>query len=197
MTQAHDRGRRILLGQIIAAHGIRGEVIVKSFTGEAADIASYGALTDAAGRAPLALSVVRVGDKGVVARIEGIRDRNGAEALRGRELFVLRENLPDTEEGAYYHADLVGLEAFSRDGIRIGRVVGVQNFGAGDLLEVARDGAKETELIPFTDACVPDIDVKRGRLTILPPEMSGDPEPHDAGDDFGGMPDGDNGEDAL
>lgn len=177
MANSQDNERRILLGQIVRGHGIRGEMIVKAFTADPADIAAYGALTDAAGNAPLKLSIVRVSDKGVVVRVQGVTDRNGADALRGRELYVARSRLPQAEPGSYYHTDLIGLDVLTADGARIGRVVDVQNFGAGDLLEIARDGTKETELIPFTNACVPDIDLARGRVTIVPPEMTGEPEP--------------------
>lgn len=182
MTTSDSGGRRILLGQIMRAHGIRGEVIVKTFTGAPADIGAYGALTDADGRDPLRLSVVRASEKGAVARIAGVDDRNAAEALKGRELFVARNRLPAAREGEYYHADLIGLDVFDRRSQRIGRVVDVQNFGAGDLLEILREEGKDTDLIPFTATCVPDVDLANGRVTIEPPEMSGEPEPaNDAG----------------
>ena len=174
--------RRILLGTIVAAHGIRGEVIVKSYTGAPADIASYGTLSDADGASPLSLSVVRVSEKGVVARVAGVNDRNGAEALAGRSLYVRRERLPETADDTFYHADLVGLQAFGADGTLIGKVIGVQNYGAGDLLEIQCAGVNETELIPFTNACVPEVDVAGGRLTVLPPAMFGEPEPRGESD---------------
>lgn len=183
METPQNGERRILLGQIVRAQGIRGEVVVRTFTGNPEDIASYGPLSDADGKAPLTLSVVRVSDKGVVVRIQGVGDRNGAEALRGRELYVARSRLPEADESAFYYADLIGLEAVAADGSRLGHVAGIQNFGAGDLLEIAREGAKETELVPFTDACVPNVDLERGRVTIIPPEMTGEPEPASGSDD--------------
>lgn len=179
MKQTPSGGRRIFLGQIVRVHGIRGEVVVRTHTGDPGDIAAYGPLTDADGNAPLVLSVVRVSDKGVVARVAGVDDRTAAEALRGRELYVLRSQLPEADAGEYYHTDLIGLAAVNADGQRVGRVVSVQNFGAGDLLEVLRDGSKDSELIPFTDACVPDVDFEKGEVTIVPPEMTGEPEPAD------------------
>jgi 16S rRNA processing protein RimM len=175
--------RRILLGQIASAHGIKGDVIVRTFTADPADIAAYGPLTDKTGTKPLTLSVVRVSDKGIVARVKGVSDRNGAEALRGRELYVAREKLPEAAAAEYYHADLIGLAAVTESGEPYGRVVAVENFGAGDLLEIQLQGSKETEFVPFTNVCVPEVDIKNGRATVIPPIMTGEPEPKDGADE--------------
>jgi 16S rRNA processing protein RimM len=175
MTNPKD-DRRILLGQITAAHGIRGDVIVRTFTADPADIAAYGPLTDKLGTRPLSLSVIRISDKGVVARVKGVSDRNGAEALKGSELYVLRAKLPKASDAEYYHADLIGLEAVTEDGQPYGRVIAVQNFGAGDLLEIRRSDGRDMEFIPFTNACVPDVDIALGRLTVVPPVITGEAE---------------------
>jgi 16S rRNA processing protein RimM len=159
----------ILLGKITAAHGIRGDVVVRTFTGDPAAIAGYGPLTDAQGGQPLRLTAVRVTDKGLVARIEGVKDRNGAEALKGRDLYVPRERLPEPEQGAYYHEDLIGLSAMTPAGQAIGRIVAVLNYGAGDILELQLTGQSRTELVPFTDAFVPTVDVGAGRVTVVLP----------------------------
>jgi 16S rRNA processing protein RimM len=176
MTTPADN-RRILLGQITAVHGIRGDLIVRSYTANPADITAYGPLTDKEGGKPLTLSVVRVGDKGVVVRAKGISDRNAAEALKGRELYVLRSQLPEADEAEYYHADLIGLDAVTEDGQAFGRVIAVQNFGAGDLLEISTRDGRDSEFIPFTNACVPNVDIAARRLTVVPPMMTGEPEP--------------------
>ena len=123
--------RRVLLGHISAAHGLRGEVLVKTYTGEPRDIAAYGPLTDETGAHRLELKVVRVTDKGVIARVAGVGDRTAAERIKGVKLYVGRDRLPVAAEGEYYHADLIGLDAVSEAGERIGHVVAVQNFGAG------------------------------------------------------------------
>jgi 16S rRNA processing protein RimM len=169
--------RRILLGQITGAHGIRGDVIVRTHTADPADIAAYGPLTDKDGANPLSLTVIRVSDKGVIARVKGVADRNGAEALKGRELFVARAKLPKTSDAEYYHADLIGLEAVTEDGQPYGRVIAVQNFGAGDLLEIRSNDGRNMEFIPFTNACVPEVDLALGRLIVVPPVMTGEQEP--------------------
>ncbi len=168
--------RFILLGQITSAHGIKGEVIVRTYTADPADIAAYGLLTDKDGARPLSLTVLRVSDKGVVARVKGVADRNAAEALKGRELFVARAKLPKASDAEYYHADLVGLEAVTGDGKPLGHIKAVQNFGAGDLLEIQRIDSPEAEFVPFTNACVPEIDLALGRLTVVPPVMTGEQE---------------------
>lgn len=166
--------KRILLGRISAAHGIRGDVLVKSFAAAPEDIASYGPLTDAAGSRSFRLSTVRSTAKGVICRIDGITDRNAAEGLRGTELWVDRDRLPPPGPGEYYHVDLIGLSAFDPDGRRIGKVAAIQNYGATDILEIARDDGSGSELVPLTDAFVPSIDVEAGRLVVIPPAYSSD-----------------------
>jgi 16S rRNA processing protein RimM len=161
--------RRILLGRIVSAHGIRGEVVIDSFTGAAEDIAAYGPLDTEDGR-KLDIKLVRTTPKGgVIARVAGVADRNGAEALRGTALYATREQLPEPEEGEFYYEDLAGLRADNEAGERIGQVVAVQNYGAGNLLEVRLEGQRATELIPFTDAFVPVVDVAGGRVVVVVP----------------------------
>ena len=173
-----DKPSRILLGRIVAAHGIRGDVVIDSYAAEPADIAAYGPLQTADGKRELALKVVRVTPKGVIARIAGVDDRNGAEALRGTELFVAREKLPAADDGEFYYADLVGLRVDDEAGAAIGTVVAVHNFGAGDLLEMRLAAAGATELVPFTDAFVPVVDIAAGRVVVILP-ASDDEEPLD------------------
>jgi 16S rRNA processing protein RimM len=175
--------RHILLGRIVAAHGIRGDVLVHSYAGEPEAIGTYGPLASADGKATFKLRVLRVTPKGVIARVTGITDRNGAEALAGTDLYVGRDKLPAAEEGAFYHADLIGLSAKAPDGSEVGRIVGVHNFGAGDLLEIAIGGSRRTELIPFTDAYVPEVDIAGGAVVVRLPEPSSEDEARpDAGD---------------
>ena len=170
---------RILLGHIAGAHGVRGEVLIKSYTGAPEDISAYGALIDESGARSFEIAVVRVTAKGVVARIEGVSDRTAAEKLKGTRFFAERAQLPATESGEYYHADLIGLAAVSLSGRAIGEVVGVQNYGAGDLLEIRLAGARKTELLPFTDAFVPTVDIAAGTVIVVFPEPD---EDQDKGD---------------
>jgi 16S rRNA processing protein RimM len=159
----------VLLGEIGAAQGLKGEVRLRSYTEEPAAIARYGALEDEAGRTVEILSV-RVTPKALIARIKGITTRNAAEALNRTKLYVPRERLPARETDEWYHADLIGLSAIGQDGATIGTVVAVQNFGAGDLIEIKRTGGGATVLVPFTRDTVPEVDVEGGRLTLDPPE---------------------------
>lgn len=189
--------KRILLGTIASAHGIRGEVLVKTFTGDPAAIASYGALTDEAGGQPLTLAIVRVTPRGVIARVTlaapgnsptrgAITDRTAAEALKGRKLFVERARLPPPADDEFYHEDLIGLAAVAPNGAALGVVVAVQNYGAGDLLEIRRHGARATELVPFTRAVVPVIDITGQRVTVMMPEVADDQADGAEGDGRGG-----------
>ena len=172
--------KRIVLAHVASAHGIRGDVVIRAHTGNPADVGAYGPLTDATGKRTFAMSTVRVTPKGVVAHFKGIDDRNAAEALRGLELYVERSALPPPEDGAYYHVDLVGLQALSPEGVLIGVVIAIQNFGAGELLEIQRAGQTETDYVPFTDTYVPTVDIAAGHVVVIMPELVGDPEPPDA-----------------
>lgn len=168
---------RILLGRITGPHGIRGEVSVRSFAHVAGAVGDYGALTDEAGTRTFDVKVVRVTPKGaVIARIKGVTDRNAAEALAGTDLYVERDRLPPPAEGEFYHADLIGMTAIAPDGTPIGEVVDIQNYGAGDLVEIRLAGSRTTELVPFSDAFVPDVDVPRRRIVVVMPSMEDDPE---------------------
>ena len=188
-----DHPSPILLGRITGAHGIRGEVIVHSYAEVAEDIAAYGPLADQAGARAFSLKVVRVTPKGVIARIKGVDDRNAAEALAGTELYIARDKLPKPAVDEYYHADLIGLSAVSPEGKAIGHIVAVDNFGAGDLLEIRLEDSLRTEFVAFTDACVPQVDIKAGCVVVVMPE-SGDGD--EDGDEDGDVDvDGDSGSD--
>ena len=159
--------RLLLLATIGAPHGIRGEVRVKSFTADPMSLGDYGPLFAADGRT-FEIERLRPAKRVVIAKFRGIDDRTSAEALNGVELSVERSALPPAEAGEYYHADLIGLEAVDARGKPLGRVVAVQNFGAGDILEIKPPEGLSL-LIRFTNANVPDIDIAGGRLMIVPP----------------------------
>lgn len=160
---------RVLLGRIAGAHGIRGEVLIKTFTAAPENIGAYGPLSDAGGARSFKIENVRPTPKGVVARVDGIADRNAAEALRGTELYIDRARLPAAEDGEFYHADLVGLAAVDPKGEPVGTIVAVQNYGAGDLLEIRLAGSGKTELVPFTDETVPEVDIATRRVVVVRP----------------------------
>lgn len=160
--------RRVCLGQLAGAHGVRGLVRVRSFAQRPRDLDAYGPLTDESGQRQLELTVTGVvkGDM-LLARIEGVASREAAQALAGTRLFVERKRLPPAEEGEFYRADLVGLAVEDAEGRPLGRVTAVVNHGAGDLLEIA--GPSGELVLPFTKAVVPEVDLKGGRLIARPP----------------------------
>jgi 16S rRNA processing protein RimM len=164
-------GARICLGQIGAAHGVRGEVRLRSFTAEPEAIAGYGPLETEDGRI-FEIETLRPAKDHFVATFVGIRGRNAAEKLVNIKLYVPRERLPETDaDDEFYHADLVGLAVVDRAGRPLGSVVAIHNFGAGDLIELRLNSSDKTELVPFDDATVPEIDLAAGRLVVeLPAE---------------------------
>ena len=143
----------VLVGAITGAHGIRGEVKLKSFTADPAAIASYSPLETAKGAA-VAITRLRAAKDGFIAILKGVSDRNAAEALRGTELFVPRDRLPEPEGDEVYVHDLIGLSVHLANGTVLGEIVDVADYGAGDLIDVKIEGRKDTVLIPFADAFV-------------------------------------------
>ncbi|MBM3576491.1 MAG: ribosome maturation factor RimM [Alphaproteobacteria bacterium] len=160
----------VLLGRFGAPHGVRGEIRLQSFTSDPLAIADYDGLTDKSDARNFKLLSVRPQGKDMlVVKVEGVDDRNGAEALNGVELYLPREKLPAPEEDEFYIADLVGLRAETPDGETIGVIVAVRNFGAGDILEVAPIQGGETLMFPFAKAVVPIVDIKAARVIVEPP----------------------------
>lgn len=168
---------RICLGVVTGPHGVAGLVRVKSFTAEPRAIAEYGALEDESGEKRFALELVGAVKGVLLARLDGVTDRNAAERLKGQRLYVRRTALPEPEADEFYQADLVGLAALLADGTSLGRVVAVHDFGAGASLEI-EDAAGKSVIVPFTAAAVPAIDIAGGRITVVPPAGLFDtPEP--------------------
>ena len=165
------RAERIAVARFGAAHGIRGEVRLKSYTGEPLAVRAYGPLMAADGRTFVLASARPAAGTSpdmLVVRVDGVTTRNEAEMLNGVELSVPRDRLPKAAEDEFYHADLIGLDAVGPDGTRLGTVIAVQNFGAGDLLEIAPSRGA-TFLVPFTRAIVPEVDLGGGRVVVDPP----------------------------
>jgi 16S rRNA processing protein RimM len=170
-------GNRILMGRIGAAHGIRGEVRIQSFTEDPLALAGYGELETNRPGLTVAIEAARTSTNVLIARLKGVADRNAAERLNGVELYVDRARLPAIEdEDDFYLADLVGLTARLADGTKLGQVLAVPNYGAGDILEIGGSGL-ETRLIPFTRAAVPEVHVAEGYVVVEPPaEVEGEIE---------------------
>lgn len=162
---------RVLVAEIGAAHGLRGEVRLWSFTQDPMAVADYGPLESQDGAQTFEIEAVRPAKDFLVARLRGILDRTAAERLRNLKLYVPRSRLPQPQPEEFYHADLIGLAVVARDGSELGHVVAIHNFGAGDLIEIQpMDGA--SVLVPFTDAFVPEVDLAARQLIVQPPEAS-------------------------
>jgi 16S rRNA processing protein RimM len=170
--------RLVLVGVFGAPQGVRGEIRVKSFTGDPKAIGAYGPLADASGARAFAFERLRARrDDMLVVKVKCVETREAAAALTGLELFARRGRLPPPGEGEYYYADLVGLDAVTATGERLGRVAQVSNYGAGDILEIAPEGGGETLLMPFTRTVAPTIDFDGGRIVIeQPAEIAGEPD---------------------
>jgi 16S rRNA processing protein RimM len=160
----------ILMGAIAGVHGIRGEVKVKSFTEDPMSIAAYGPLYDEQGRAfALKLTSKAAKDSIVIVRIDGIADRNAAEALKGRRLYAPRAALPALEaEDEFYAGDLIGLAVEDASGKSYGKVADLQDYGAGPILAI--EGGERSFDLPFADGFVPVVDMKSGRIVIALPD---------------------------
>src|ERR1044071_417168 len=164
----------ICVARIGAAHGVRGAVKLWTFTEDPLAVQSYGPLMTKDGARQFEIANVRAAKDHLVATFKGIATRNDAEKLNGIELYVPREKLPDIDDDEYYHADLIGLSAVNAANEPLGRVVGIHNFGAGDIIEIAPPKGA-TLLLPFTNAVVPTVDIAGGRVEIeLPEEIEGD-----------------------
>jgi 16S rRNA processing protein RimM len=159
----------VLLGRIGAAHGIRGEVRIQSFTDDPTQIAAYSPLqTNRPGLTVTILSA-RKSKNVIVAKLKDISDRSEVEKLNGVELYVARDQLPDDiDEDDFYQVDLIGLEARLKDGTVLGKVIAIPNYGADDLIEIGNGG--KTALYPFTKAIVAAGNIAAGYLIIVPPE---------------------------
>lgn len=166
---AAPRGRAVCVGIIVGAHGVRGAVKVKSFTENAEDVAAYGPLRDQPGTRQFVLTPIGTARGNVLAVVEGISDRNAAEALRGTRLYIDRDALPPAGDDEFYHADLLGMAAETVAGRDLGTVRAVYNHGAGDVIELMLPDGRLAAL-PFTKGVVPVVDLPRRRLVIDPPD---------------------------
>jgi 16S rRNA processing protein RimM len=165
---------QICVARIGAAHGVRGEVKLWTFTEDPLAVKRYGPLASKDGARHFEVTHAREAKGHLIATLKGVASRDEAERLNGVELYIARERLPATAADEYYHADLIGLAAVNGAGDPLGRVVAIHNFGAGDIIEIApRHGT--TLLLPFTNAVVPSVDLAGGRVTIeLPAEIDDD-----------------------
>ncbi|MCH2546007.1 MAG: ribosome maturation factor RimM [Alphaproteobacteria bacterium] len=158
------------IGVITGAHGIRGQVKIKSFTTNPSDIALYKPLLNAEGTKRYELRIDAATKNALVATLKGVKDRNTAETLRGTEFFVAKSSLPPPDDDEFYYEDLVGLEIRNAAGETLGKVTALQDFGAGDVIEIRHtNGTKE--MYPFTLASFPEIFITEGYILADLPEI--------------------------
>jgi 16S rRNA processing protein RimM len=163
-------GKRVRVAKIGAAHGLRGEVRLFVDADDPLKVKSLGVLEDSSGKRQFKIASLREANDHLLVRFDGVSDRTEAERLTNIELYVPRERLPKVEdEGTYYQTDLVGLRAETATGELLGEVVGVPNYGAGDLLEV-KPASGLTFLVPFADPFVPEVDVASGKVVLVLPD---------------------------
>jgi 16S rRNA processing protein RimM len=158
----------VCVAAVATAHGIRGALKLRCFTERPEDAAAYGPVYDRQGRQLFSLRMIGRSRGGILVEADGIEDRNAAEAMRGLELFVPRSALPDPGPDEFYHTDLEGLDVLRADGARLGVVRALNNFGAGDILEVLADDGR-TVALPFDHQTVQAVDLEAGRLIVAPP----------------------------
>ena len=160
----------ICVGAFAGSYGVNGEVRLKSFCAEPESIVDYSPLTDETGKRSFAITLTRSIKNALVAKVEGIANKEQADALRGLRLFARRDQLPALPDDEFYHTDLIGLTVLDTGGNVLGRVHAVQNHGASDLLEIMAEGSSATILLPFTNEVVPTVDLAAGRIITDPPD---------------------------
>lgn len=160
--------QRLSIGAVMGAHGVRGQFKVKPFTDKPDSLDAYGPVWLEDGRT-LSLSVKSVSSKGfVLVSAREISGRDAAEALRGCHLLVDREMLPSTDEGEYYHADLIGLMVATQEDGDLGKIIGIHDFGAGNIVEVKPENGP-SYMLPFSGEHLVEVDANRGWVTLAPP----------------------------
>ncbi|MCF6317275.1 MAG: ribosome maturation factor RimM [Marinosulfonomonas sp.] len=160
----------ICVGAFSGSYGVNGEVRLKSFCADPEAIADYTPLTSEDGKRSFAITLTRSIKGALVAKVEGITNKEDADTLKGIRLFAKRDQLPALPDDEFYHADLIGLTVLDTGGTVLGTVHAVQNHGASDLLEVTVEGSSATILLPFTSEVIPTVDLTAGRIIADPPE---------------------------
>ena len=162
--------RLILMGRVSGAFGVRGELRIAAYTDDPAALLAYRDFKHKDGAAALSLVSGRPSKGALIARAKSVETREAAEALAGLELYLPREALPPAQEDEFYLADLIGLRVTEADGRELGRIKSVQNFGAGDLLEIEPAEGGATWLLPFTREAVPEVRLAEGLVLAVRPE---------------------------
>lgn len=159
----------IQVGVIASAHGVRGQVKLRSFTEDPRDILAYAPLTDATGTRVYTLTSHGIKGDSLIVAIEGVTDRNVAEQMKNTAIYAPASLMPTNEENVWYYSELIGMDARTPDGQLYGRVTAVHNFGAGDILEFNRpDGS--SEMLPFNSGFIGEVNTEESYLLVFPPD---------------------------
>jgi len=169
----------ICVGAVTGARGIKGDIRIKSFTADPEAISDYGPLYDKTGSQTYDLQVTGQAKGQLTARMKGINDRTAAEKLRGLQLFIPRDILPAPQDDEFYFSDLIGLRAEDLEGNALGTIRSVDNFGAGDVLEIG-GGVPGDLMVPFTKDTVPRVEIDKGLVIINLPDGLLDPPDEEA-----------------
>jgi 16S rRNA processing protein RimM len=172
-----ENSKLIQVGQVAGGFGVRGEVRVSAYTADPLALTEYGPLLRADGTPGLTLSATRAAKDGVIGRAKEVQTKEDADALRGLKLYVPRDRFPEPDEDEFYLADLIGVEARDPEGVVLGKVRAVQNFGADDMLEIAPAAGGPTWYLPFTKAATPELHLSDGWLVAVRPTEVGEREP--------------------
>jgi 16S rRNA processing protein RimM len=161
--------RLLAVGRVAGAFGVRGEVRIAAFTEEPLALARFRALMRQDGSPALVITTAREAKGGLICRCEGVETKEQADALRGLRLFVARDALPEPDEDEFYLADLIGLAVVDPAGAPVGKVKSVQDFGAGDILEIIPEEGGATWYLPFTREAVPEVKIAEGQIVAVRP----------------------------
>ena len=167
----------VLVGRVAGAFGVKGEVRVTAYTAEPKALLGYRDLLRQDGSPGITLLSGRAQKGDLVARAKEVATKEEADALRGLLLHVPREALPEPDEDEYYLTDLIGMAAVTPEGQTLGRIKAVQDFGAGDILEIDPGRGGQTWYLPFTRECVPEVDIAGAKVTVVRPAETSEREP--------------------
>ena len=159
---------KICVGKFAGAHGVRGLVRLLSFTEDPESIFSYAPILDEGGSREFKIKFKSAANKHFIAMVDGVNDKEAADALRGVSIYIPRDVLPETKDNEFYDADLIGLKAVDENGVDRGSVLGIYDYGAGAFLEIG-ENKKESFFLPFKDAFVPNVDLGSGVISIVMP----------------------------
>ena len=166
-----ENDKLVLIGEIVAAHGIKGNVKIRTFTDSPENIKKYKEIFLGAEHEKVEISFQSSTQDIALCRIKGVEDRNAAEALKGKKLYIKKSALSKPKKNEYYLHDLVGCEARHINGSKLGEVISVNNFGAGDIIEIALSQSKKTEMYAINANNIPEVNIQKKYIIVNPPEV--------------------------